>query len=331
MDHSTVGLRAGDWVEVLSPEQVQATLDGDGTLAGLPFMPEMARLCGRRFRVARRVEKTCHDVHQGGAREFRGNDVVQLADVRCTGAQHGDCNRQCVIFWKEAWLCRVAGEAAESLADTDVGQSCSGQSCSGHSPPIDALCQQLITIDLQGRYICQSSQLAQASALLSTPQRLRKVVREVQVGNRSVWQAVGVLLWTTYWKGRAKCWGKRPAGPCQQTPQESLHLQPGEWVEVKSFEEIRATLNARGLNRGLSFEADMRPHCGKRFRVHSRLDKMVLEENGELYQTRNTVILEGINCGCYFSWGGCGRGERMYWREIWLKRVEGQAAAAEVR
>ena len=101
MNYSTAGLRAGEWVEVLSPEQIQATLDVNGTADELPFMPEMAPLCGRRFRVARRVEKSCHDVHQGGAREFHGNDVVQLEDVRCTGAQHGDCDRQCVIFWKE--------------------------------------------------------------------------------------------------------------------------------------------------------------------------------------------------------------------------------------
>lgn len=330
MAHSTARLKAGDWVEVLSPEQIQATLDVDGTLAGLPFMPEMARLCGCRFRVARRVEKTCHDVHQGGAREFHGNDVVQLADVRCTGVEHGGCNRQCVIFWKDAWLRRIPSETAGLAGDAGANAG-AGPLQPGRSQPIDALCKQLVTIDPQGRYFCQSSQLAQASVLLSTPQRLRKVVREVQVGNRSVWQAAGVLLWTTYWKGRAKWWGKRPAGPCRQTPEECLDLQPGEWVEVKSFEQIRATLNARGLNRGLSFEADMRPHCGKRFRVHSRLDQMVLEENGELYRTRNTVILEGVNCGCYFSWGGCGRGERMYWREIWLKRVEGHAAAAEIR
>ncbi len=321
MNHSTVRLRAGDWVEVGSAAQIQTTLDDNGTVDALPFMPEMAALCGHRFRVARRVEKTCHDVHQGGAREFHGNDVVQLEDVRCDGSQHGGCARQCVIFWKEAWLHPVSGDTATPATALHAANSLAAGSQS-----IEELRKRLVTIDSQGRYICQSSRLASASRLLSVAERLRKVLREVQVGNRSLAQAVGVVLRTTYWKGRAKWLGKRPAGPCQQTPEQTLNLQPGEWVEVKSFEEIRATLNRRGLNRGLSFEADMRPHCGKRFRVHSRLDQMVLEENGQLYQARNTVILEGVNCGCYFSWGGCARGERMYWREIWLRRVDGPAA-----
>ena len=55
-------LRAGDRVIVRSPEEILSTLDADGTLDGLPFMPEMLERCGKPFRVERRVEKTCVDV-----------------------------------------------------------------------------------------------------------------------------------------------------------------------------------------------------------------------------------------------------------------------------
>ena len=44
-------LRHGDLVEVKRPSEILATLDERGTLAGLPFMPEMAPYCGRRFTV----------------------------------------------------------------------------------------------------------------------------------------------------------------------------------------------------------------------------------------------------------------------------------------
>ena len=41
--------RAGDRVLVRSPEEILATLDADGTLDGLPFMPEMLDWCGKPF------------------------------------------------------------------------------------------------------------------------------------------------------------------------------------------------------------------------------------------------------------------------------------------
>ncbi len=44
-------LRAGDWVEVKSADEILATLDAQGCYEALPFMPEMLQYCGRRFRV----------------------------------------------------------------------------------------------------------------------------------------------------------------------------------------------------------------------------------------------------------------------------------------
>ena len=34
-------LKAGQWVEVLSKEEILSTLDKNGQLDGLPFMPQM--------------------------------------------------------------------------------------------------------------------------------------------------------------------------------------------------------------------------------------------------------------------------------------------------
>jgi len=47
-------LRRGDLVEVKAPSEILQTLDADGTLDRLPFMPEMLGYCGRRFQVAER-------------------------------------------------------------------------------------------------------------------------------------------------------------------------------------------------------------------------------------------------------------------------------------
>lgn len=100
-------LRAGDWVEVKTIEEILATLDEKGRLENLPFMPEMVAYCGRRFRVESRAHKTCDTVNKTGGRHLRG--TVHLEGVRCDGAGHGGCQAQCLIFWKEDWLKPLSG------------------------------------------------------------------------------------------------------------------------------------------------------------------------------------------------------------------------------
>ena len=59
MNNDRLKLRAGDWVEVRSKEEILQTLDPGGQLEGLPFMPEMLQYCGKRSRVFKRAHKTC--------------------------------------------------------------------------------------------------------------------------------------------------------------------------------------------------------------------------------------------------------------------------------
>jgi hypothetical protein len=99
----------------------------------------------------------------------------------------------------------------------------------------------------------------------------------------------------------------------------ALHLRPGEFVEVKSESEIRETLDDSGRLRALRFLPQMRDFCGKRFRVHRRLERMVLEHSGEIRRVTNTVLLENVFCDGEAS--GCDRSCFLYWREAWLRRV----------
>lgn len=63
---------ASDWVEVLDKEDIFKTLDKDGQLDGLPFMPHMFKYCGQRFRIYKSAYKTCDTVsgHYAGRRVF---------------------------------------------------------------------------------------------------------------------------------------------------------------------------------------------------------------------------------------------------------------------
>ena len=77
------GLRHGDLVEIRSPREILATLDQQGTLDGLPFMPEMVRFCGRRFVVDKRAEKICDTIYPIASNQLP--DTVLLGNLRCSG------------------------------------------------------------------------------------------------------------------------------------------------------------------------------------------------------------------------------------------------------
>lgn len=103
--------------------------------------------------------------------------------------------------------------------------------------------------------------------------------------------------------------------------EEVLNLEPGELVQVKSEEEILATLGEGRKYKGLLWMKGMRRFCGKRYRVYKRLERILLETNGELRKVKNTVLLEGVMCdGQEFQ--GCDRSCFHFWREAWLKRVK---------
>ena len=108
--HTT--LCAGDWVEVRSKEEILETLDKNGRLDGLPFMPQMFKYCGQRFQVYKRTHKTCDTVgHLSVSRCLP--DGVHL-EHRCDGKAYGGCQAGCLIFWKEAWLKPIAGDGSRS-------------------------------------------------------------------------------------------------------------------------------------------------------------------------------------------------------------------------
>ena len=105
------GFRAGEWVEVKSADEILATLDAQGSVDGLPFMPEMLRYCGMRFRVFKSAHKTCDTI--GGTKIRHMSDAAHLEGLRCDGSSHGGCQAGCLLFWKSAWLKRVDGEHLE--------------------------------------------------------------------------------------------------------------------------------------------------------------------------------------------------------------------------
>jgi hypothetical protein len=104
---------------------------------------------------------------------------------------------------------------------------------------------------------------------------------------------------------------------------ERLNLQPGDWVEIRSMDEISKTLDENGKYQGLFFMPEMENFCGKKFRIFKRAEIIKLESTGEVRKLKSpTVLLEGVYCdGEHHE--GCDRACFHFWRETWLKRTPG--------
>ena len=98
-------------------------------------------------------------------------------------------------------------------------------------------------------------------------------------------------------------------------------LRPGDAVEVRSVEEILATLDETGRLDGLPFMPEMLQFAGKRLPVYRRAIKACdTIGNTGMYRMERAVHLEGARCDGA-AHGGCQASCLLYWKEAWLKPV----------
>lgn len=341
-------LRVGDWVEVRSKSEILATLDRDGRLEGMPFMPEMFAFCGKRFRVYRRAHKSCDTVFP--VRSRRIAHAVHL-ETRCDGRMHGGCQAGCLLFWKEAWLKRLDGSEVSETPCNGHQAAETRMAAAPRCTEEDVLrAVHETTDDSDGgpTYVCQATRLPFASEDLS-PFDIKQYVEDYTSGNVNAGRWVRGVIYITYqniinlgigvgaplrwlyervqglWGGLPypRWCGKIPLG--QPTPTAKLDLQEGELVRVKSYEEILATCHTDNRNRGMGFDGEMMPYCGGVYRVHKRVTQILNEKTGKMMHMKNPcIILEGVVCEGRYSECRmfCPRAIFPYWREVWLERVQ---------
>ena len=308
-------------------------------LDGLPFMPEMLKYCGRTLPVTQRADTTC----AGAGVVRRMHNTVHLQKIRCDGSFHDGCQAACLMFWKESWLERAESGAADAPRPLDEHE---------RSFVDETLIPATkVTPDPEAtgpRYRCQATEIPAASE----PMRFRELDQYVR-GYRN-WKlpklvrGLAVELFNLYqsFSGRhlparlliaeAKPYpfviGKLAKG---HTPVGKLDLQPGDLVRVKSKDEIVATLDTTGRNRGLLFDGEMASYCGRTARVQARVNRLIEESNGQMVEIKSDcIILEGVVCTADFH-RFCTRAIYSYWREIWLgearprRRARGERAVRQ--
>jgi hypothetical protein len=198
------------------------------------------------------------------------------------------------------------------------------------------------------RYSCQATQLLESTTPLKWWDA-RQYVEAYRSGNDSVKAVLQGVVYLIYYYGTlarsprlgvASRWvydrfqtvwgglpyprkpGKIAAG--LTAPRLDMDLKPGELVRIKSYEQILETLDSSAFNRGLSFDAELVPYCGKTFRVRTRIERFIDEKTGKMLKPRTpAVILDGVYCQSLYSGQRifCPRRVFLWWREIWLERV----------
>jgi hypothetical protein len=101
-------------------------------------------------------------------------------------------------------------------------------------------------------------------------------------------------------------------------------LKSGDVVQVRSQEEILATLDADATLDAMPFMPEMLRHAGRRFTVSRRVEKICDTVSGgppNSRRMRDTVLLDDLRCDGS-GHGGCQAGCRLYWKEAWLRRVD---------
>lgn len=343
--------RAGDLVEVCSHEEILATLDEHGRVDEMPFMPEMLQFCGRRFRVGAVAHKTCDTARQTW-KGRRLNTTVHLVGARCDGSAHDGCQAECNLFWKDVWIKPVSKDDARAPLRARETKAVT-RGCTES----DLMANVRSTAN-EGdvRHCCQATKMWEATSPLPWWD-VRQYVFDVVTRNHSLGRVLRVTGLATLryllprvpfgyrwfksfhdWMHRTLTGREAPrlnpgikAG--MSAPAGRLDLKPGEWVRIKSQGEIEKTLNERGRHRGLSFDhEEMAAYCGRVFRVRRSVMKLIDEPTGKMLQMKQPcIMLDGVVCiaeyaNCRLN---CPRQIPSYWRELWLERVAGPAAAGE--
>ena len=338
-------LRAGDWVEVRSRDEILGTLDRQGRLEGLPFMPQMFQYCGQKARVYKRAHKTCDTVTRTGGRRL--SNAVHL-EARCDGCAYGGCQAACLIFWKEAWLRRIRAE--RRVADSSRPTTSALQGSAGDTPICTEDDVRAATVKPDGdgepRYVCQATELPHYTTPLSWWD-VTQYLEDYTSGNATLGRLFRGFLFAAHqplsqlprgshlvcrsYDRIQSLWGGLPypgwsgtIPPGQATPTHTLNLQPGDRVRVRPYREILATLDANNKNRGLYFDRELVPYCGEVYRVRTRLETFVDETTGKLRTLKTpAILLEGVWCQSRYSSCRvfCPRSIYSWWREIWLEKL----------
>ena len=103
-------------------------------------------------------------------------------------------------------------------------------------------------------------------------------------------------------------------------------LRVGDWVEVRSKEEILSTLDSKGQLEGMPFMPEMFAFCGQKFQVYKSAHKTC----DTVFPTRSRRVDRAVHLATRCdgqAHGGCQASCLIFWKEVWLRRVQNSDSA----
>jgi hypothetical protein len=104
---------------------------------------------------------------------------------------------------------------------------------------------------------------------------------------------------------------------------KSSRLRVGDWVEVRSKEEILGALDSSGQLDGMPFMPEMLAFCGRKFQVYKRAHKTC----DTVFPVRGRRVAHAVHLDtrCDGSaHGGCQASCLIFWKDAWLKPISGK-------
>ena len=135
------------------------------------------------------------------------------------------------------------------------------------------------------------------------------------------------------WNRYVKQWWKRVyyvsmqarGGSSQQAAARefapALPFEQGDWVRVRSREEIQSTLDPFKELKGCAFLPFMAQYCDTKQRVFRSMRYFLDERDYQRKKVRGVILLENVFCNGTPAFGECDRCCLLFWREEWLEKL----------
>ncbi len=101
----------------------------------------------------------------------------------------------------------------------------------------------------------------------------------------------------------------------------AISFKSGDFVRVRTREEIDSTLDPFKELKGCAFLPEMYQYCGTQHRVLKSMQRFMDERDYKLKKSRGVILLEDVICKGTPVFGVCDRCCFLFWREEWLKKV----------
>jgi len=95
----------------------------------------------------------------------------------------------------------------------------------------------------------------------------------------------------------------------------------GEWVRVRSLNEIEATFKYGNQVEGCAFMPEMAKYCGTKHRVLKHMKRFVDERDLKVKEANDIVLLDGVMCHGMAEFGSCDRSCFYLWKKEWIEEV----------